>query len=424
MENSTKTSTPTGHPCFNPDVRHSAARVHLPVIRECNVQCRFCNRLFDCVNETRPGVTSALLTPHQAVEYLRRCIDGGMPVSVAGIAGPGDAFAQPEATLETLSLVKKHFPQLLLCVATNGLAAEAYVPELARLGVTHVSVTVNGVEAAIVGRIYAWARYNRRMLRGDDMAACIIERQAATIRALVKHGITVKVNSIVIPGVNDHHVETVAATVAGYGATLFNCIPLLPTAGPEFETINKPDHELMQSLRWKVSRILPIMQHCAHCRADAAGLIGKDDPVATGSMLAEIAAGPRNPAESRPHIAVTSREGVFINEHLGSAGSVNVYRLSNGAVELLDTRVAPPPGGGDERWATMAAQLADCRTLLTYRCGTAPRRILESSGLSVIETEGFIDDALHTLFNGKTIATRPAPLPCGQGCTGNGGGCG
>ena len=55
------------HPCFNPKACHSFGRVHLPVAPRCNIQCKFCNRQFDCVNETRPGVTSAVLTPAQAM---------------------------------------------------------------------------------------------------------------------------------------------------------------------------------------------------------------------------------------------------------------------------------------------------------------------------------------------------------------------
>ena len=58
------------HPCFNDDVRHQFGRIHLPVAADCNVQCNFCDRRFNCVNESRPGVTTAVLSPHQALRYL------------------------------------------------------------------------------------------------------------------------------------------------------------------------------------------------------------------------------------------------------------------------------------------------------------------------------------------------------------------
>ncbi len=51
------------HPCFNEEAKHTSARVHLPVAPKCNIQCNYCNRKFDCVNESRPGVTSSVLAP-------------------------------------------------------------------------------------------------------------------------------------------------------------------------------------------------------------------------------------------------------------------------------------------------------------------------------------------------------------------------
>ena len=60
----------TNHPCFNDKVRHTFGRVHLPVAPRCNIQCKFCNRKFDCINESRPGVTSGVLSPAQAMVYL------------------------------------------------------------------------------------------------------------------------------------------------------------------------------------------------------------------------------------------------------------------------------------------------------------------------------------------------------------------
>ena len=134
------------HPCFNVDAKGHCGRIHLPVARECNIKCNYCNRKYDCVNESRPGITSAVLDPQQAVRYLEQVMAQSSNLTVAGIAGPGDAFATPEQTLETLRLVRKRFPAMLLCLATNGLNVEPYVPELAELQVSHVTVTVNAVD--------------------------------------------------------------------------------------------------------------------------------------------------------------------------------------------------------------------------------------------------------------------------------------
>jgi nitrogen fixation protein NifB len=112
------------HPCFGGD--HSkAGRIHLPVAPGCNIKCGFCERKFDCANESRPGVTSRVLTPEQAVERVRLVKlhmerQGGAQLKVVGIAGPGDPLANPR-TFETFRLVREAFPEMTLCLSTNGL---------------------------------------------------------------------------------------------------------------------------------------------------------------------------------------------------------------------------------------------------------------------------------------------------------------
>src|SRR5512147_3013620 len=90
------------HPCFNKDAHKKFGRIHLPVAPRCNLQCNFCNRKFDCMNESRPGVTSAVLPPSQAVPYLEEVKAKHENIAVVGIAGPGDPFANPIETMETL----------------------------------------------------------------------------------------------------------------------------------------------------------------------------------------------------------------------------------------------------------------------------------------------------------------------------------
>ena len=92
------------HPCYSKDAHREYARMHVPVAPRCNIQCNYCNRKYDCCNESRPGVTSEVLTPEQAagkVLYVRSKIP---QLSVVGIAGPGDPLANEE-TFRTLELV-------------------------------------------------------------------------------------------------------------------------------------------------------------------------------------------------------------------------------------------------------------------------------------------------------------------------------
>jgi nitrogen fixation protein NifB len=54
------------HPCYSEEAHHHFARMHVAVAPACNIQCNYCNRKYDCSNESRPGVVSERLTPEQA----------------------------------------------------------------------------------------------------------------------------------------------------------------------------------------------------------------------------------------------------------------------------------------------------------------------------------------------------------------------
>src|SRR3989339_886018 len=129
------------HPCFNENARHSYGRIHLPVARSCNMQCKYCNRKHDCINESRPGVTSAVLSPAQALAYLKEMKEKIPRLAVAGIAGPGDPFAEPELTMDTIRRVNGSFPGMLLCIATNGFNILPFIRELSEYNVSHVTIT-------------------------------------------------------------------------------------------------------------------------------------------------------------------------------------------------------------------------------------------------------------------------------------------
>src|SRR5512134_2449252 len=104
----------TKHPCFNEHAKGVCARVHLPVAPKCNIKCNYCDRRYDCVNESRPGVTSAVPSPVQALRYLNQVMAREPRTTVVGIAGPGDPFANADETLETLRLIRERFPEMLL----------------------------------------------------------------------------------------------------------------------------------------------------------------------------------------------------------------------------------------------------------------------------------------------------------------------
>lgn len=409
------------HPCFDASARHTHARVHLPVAAGCNVQCNFCDRKGDCLNESRPGITSALLNPEQALAYVDRIVALEKRLSVVGIAGPGDPFANGHVTIRTLELVQERYPELLLCVASNGVGLAPFADDLARVKVSHVTLTINALDPRTVEKIYAWVRIDGRMYRGRDAAEALIERQAHSLKSLVERGITVKINTIVIPGVNETEVVTVAKMVSKAGASVLNLMPLYPVATTPFAEIPTPSAELMDALRSQAEEYLPQMRHCTRCRADAVGLIG-DAMTPEKIQLLQLSARPAN--GDRPYLAVASREGVMVNQHLGEARTLWIFALSNGIPKLIERRIAPPSGGGDQRWEALAKLLSDCTAVVTSGVGPSPTRVLEACGVTVKVADCLVEEAVVEMLSGRELRAPPRAFRCGDGCGGKATGCG
>lgn len=412
------------HPCFDESAKHTHARVHLPVAPKCNIQCNYCNRKFDCVNESRPGVTSSVLAPYQAVEYLKALDERIENLSVIGIAGPGDPFANPQETIETMRLIKDAFPNKLFCLSTNGLELEPYIDEIAELGVSHVTITINAVDPEITAKVYRWVRFNKHVYRGIEGARLLMERQLACIPKLKAKGITVKINSIIIPGINEDHIVEVSKKCAELGADVINCIPLIPTDETEFQDYPKPDTKMVFKTRMQAGEYLKPMAHCARCRADAAGLLGQDLSD-THVLLKEYASRPKVDTSERPYVAVATQEGMLVNMHMGEARRLYIFKQTSKGFQFVEERTTPPSGTGDVRWVDLAKSLSDCRAILVSGVGETPKSILENCGVRVVEMTGLIDEGLEGIYHHKPIKTiaKQDAFKCGSGCKGNAQGC-
>jgi nitrogen fixation protein NifB len=414
------------HPCFNVHAKGSCGRVHLPVAPNCNIKCNYCNRKYDCVNESRPGVTSSVLTPDQALLYLERVLEKSPNITVAGIAGPGDAFANPKATMETLRLIRKRFPHLLLCLATNGLNIEPYIGELAKLNVSHVTMTVNAVDPDVSSRVYSWVRDGKVIYRVVQAAKLLLERQLSAISVLTANGIRVKVNTIVIPGINEHHVPEVAAKMAELGVDIQNCMTMYATQGTPFECLGEPSLELMAEVREGAEKFIPQMRHCTRCRADAVGLLDDDRSLEFRAVLSECSTTYSVGSDGKPYVAVATMEGVLVNQHLGEAERFQIWGQSQDGYSMLEERKAPEKGTGIKRWYALAEALNDCRAVLVSGIGDTPRKLLEESKILPVEMNGFIKVGLEAIYNNDNPALlKGRRNGCGRaaGCSGNASGC-
>ena len=217
------------HPCFNQDGHQKTGRIHLPVSPTCNILCRFCNR---CRNdyEDRPGVARGILKPEDAVATVRKALELCPEITVAGIAGPGDTLASDHA-LRTFELLREPFPKLIFCLSTNGLQLLPNVERIVSLDIATITVTVNAVDSVILEKINAGIILNGKRISGIESAEILIDAQLKGIREAADAGLTVKINTVLVPGVNDGHVEDIARATRSAGAQMINILPLIPQNG-------------------------------------------------------------------------------------------------------------------------------------------------------------------------------------------------
>ena len=109
----------------------------------------------------------------------------------------------------------------------------------------------------------------------------------------------VKVNSVMIPGVNDEHLKEVNAEVRKRGAFLHNIMPLIsdPAHGTHFGLTGQrgPSPAELKALQDDLSDGANLMKHCRQCRADAVGMLGEDRLLAVHHPQREAALAPAPP---------------------------------------------------------------------------------------------------------------------------------
>ena len=453
------------HPCYSEEAHHHYARMHVAVAPACNIQCHYCNRKYNCANESRPGVVSELLTPAQAVKQVLAVAATIPQMAVLGIAGPGDPLANPERTLATFRALAEQAPDIKLCVSTNGLALPDLVEDLCALNIDHVTLTINCVDPDVGAQIYPWIFWKNRRIKGRKAAEILIERQQRGLEMLVARGVLVKVNSVLIPGVNDEHLQEVSRLVKAKGAFLHNVMPLI--AEPEHGTFyglmgqRGPTHDELQQLQDACAGDMAMMRHCRQCRADAVGMLGEDrgaefsldkietleidypqamarrrqvhaaieaqraaaaQPPGKGEILISPTAIKRVRRETRPVLmAVATSGGGLINQHFGQAREFLVYEASAREVRFIGVRKVGaycigPEDCGELDWVledTLRA-LSGCEAVLCSRIGFEPWGQLEAAGITPNGEHALepIEQAVASLYQEWVAAGRLAmPSP-------------
>lgn len=395
------------HPCFCEDAHHTFARMHLPVAPKCNIQCNYCNRRFDCCNESRPGVTSEVLGPTEALNRIAAVKEKIPELRVIGIAGPGDPLANEE-TFETLDLVSEKFPELTLCVSTNGLMLPDHAERLFGLGVRFVTVTMNCIDPEIGSKIYESVIFDGKRHSGVDGATILRDRQLEGIRKCVDLHMIVKVNVVMIPGLNDAHIPELVRKVKSMGVYIVNILPLIPIEGTAFSDLRAPTPQERKDLMDRCSLDSRMMRHCRQCRADAIGLLGNDRSAEfskiKGCGLSCDGNGPNfvtgdiNRDETK--VAVASTDGKTVDSGFGNCPTFRIYATDGSTCRFLKTVEIESTGtvvGKDHvgHINNIISQLGDCGTVIAEEIGPLPSKLLSKLGIKVVISGGDINEAVR-----------------------------
>ncbi|MFM2481673.1 nitrogenase cofactor biosynthesis protein NifB [Celerinatantimonas sp. YJH-8] len=410
------------HPCYSTTGSHRFARMHLAVAPACNIQCNYCNRKFDCSNESRPGVVSELLSPTQALRKAKYVASKIPQLSVIGIAGPGDPLANPHKTFRTLELLRQEMPDIRLCLSTNGLALPDLIPRIIDVGVEHVTITINTLDAYLAADIYEWVIFNGRKYRGVEAGQLLIDRQMEGLRKLLEHKVLVKVNSVLIPRINRDHLPVLSQELFRNQVFLHNVMPLI--AKPEHGTVfglnqeAEPTAEQLEDVRQKCGHNVAQMRHCQQCRADAIGMLGEDRsqqfnlnqlpeeetdylPVMQkrAQIQADLVSAGAASEDNAYLVAVASDNGEQINQHFGHAKSFMIYSVGDEGVHFVQRRQVPQYCDGsehcddDESKMDTFTLLADIDAVFCCRIGLSPWEKLEQQ-----KCEPVIDYAWQSIY--------------------------
>jgi nitrogen fixation protein NifB len=242
---------------------------------------------------------------------------------------------------------------------------------------------------------------------------------------LTERGILCKVNSVMIPGINDRHLVEVNRAVKSRGAFLHNIMPLI--SAPEHGTVfglsgqRGPTAQELKALQDSCEGEMNMMRHCRQCRADAVGLLGEDRSAefttekimamevkydldtrkayqakveeerhaVVAAKHAELESLAGEMSDIKILVAVATKGSGRINEHFGHAKEFQVYELSTAGAKFVGHRRVDlycQGGYGEEDGLdTIIRAINDCAAVFVAKIGACPRDTLAQAGIEVVD---------------------------------------
>jgi nitrogen fixation protein NifB len=263
---------------------------------------------------------------------------------------------------------------------------------------------MNACDIGISSKIYEFVIWKGKKLTGNDAAEILLKNQLDGIRKCVDMGIFVKVNIVLIPGVNDGHIPKLADLVKKMGVYIVNILPLIPVEGSRFSGLRAPAPGERRRLAEICSDGVRMMRHCKQCRADAVGLLDDDRSGEFTAGNCGSGCGPADMTSKRKdngiRIAAASEDGITISGGFGNTGSFRKYVVRDNGIKDDGIVYVKEHGGvyGDAHTRHIMDRMAllkDTDIVIVREIGPRPLNELRNAGKHVHIASGSVEDAIH-----------------------------
>lgn len=255
------------HCCFSTDEKKvPTPRIHVPLAGKCSMGCVYCGYRFDgniTSSVLRPGVAGRVVSSYEDIEaYLSSALDKLPSAEIIGVSGPGDPLENFNELNHLVEIMRDKWPSKKLCLCTNGRFFFPYGQIVADSGILkYITFTINTLDKENLPKIY-------NCFSADGCAGeSYIEGLISAISYCKQKGIAVKVNTVLIKGINDAQIESMFERLRHMGVDCFN---LLPHRNVRTEqTDSSTEYWLLRQELQRKGFLLT--RHCMMCRSDYCG---------------------------------------------------------------------------------------------------------------------------------------------------------
>ncbi len=179
------------------------------VTAECNYRCFFCHLEGDPLGAPlRPGLKPPLLSP----EDYGVIAEAAYKLGISGFKITGGEPLVRRDIVDIVGSIGSSAPASDISMTTNGFLLDVYARQLADAGLKRVNVSIHSLR-----------RDRYKFITGVDG----LERGIRGVKAAVESGLKVKVNTLILKGVNDDEILELAEFARSIGAIL-QLIELIP----------------------------------------------------------------------------------------------------------------------------------------------------------------------------------------------------